>query len=511
MKESKFTPCYVAFGGKVSKCGVAVYDDGRAALLYSARGVFGETSIDSEIRASGIGMHSMPCAVWLPSGDAAGVAAVYPGAVVFWPGSKEYQERENNKVSRPGGRNSGGAASVAAPVVAAAPIDEPASVAPVSCLSVVVDAMTAANFEKFTDMVCGSVVAPVDAWAAALLDTVSVDNVPGVDCSKIVNDSLNGFGPFAGAVAPVLVAPLNSWLAGLVSARVDELKVSAVAVPAAPAGVWSVVSLPGKYQVTAPDGTVREFEGAVHPAFEEILQDLADFKKIYLYGPAGTGKSYMTRQLAAVLGVPFYMSGKSDLKFDLVGSPDINGKLIETQFYKAFTGGGLWLWDETDRSSSDSGTAINEALANGYCEFPGVGVVRMHPDFYCIGTGNTVGKGRSQKYAGAQVQDEALLSRFLSKIPVEYCPEMDMIVTGGDSDLCTFAADFRAALAAVGSDKDLAIRLLMPMKQKAARRGYVRALQTGILAGVEQTQIKMLAARCQGSTPWHKALQELAA
>lgn len=46
------------------------------------------------------------------------------------------------------------------------------------------------------------------------------------------------------------------------------------------------------------------------------------------------------------------------------------GKFVETPFYKAWTNGGVYLFDEMDASDATVILNINSALANGYYEFP---------------------------------------------------------------------------------------------------------------------------------------------
>ncbi len=133
-----------------------------------------------------------------------------------------------------------------------------------------------------------------------------------------------------------------------------------------------------------------------------------------LVGPAGTGKSTAASQLARDLGLQFYMANRIQNTFELLGFVDAKGDYVKTQFYEAFTKGGLFLFDEVDASSPEALVTINAALAQGYMAFPGQpNSVKMHPDFKVVCAGNTYGKGSTRQYTGRNKLDAATLDRFM--------------------------------------------------------------------------------------------------
>lgn len=189
-----------------------------------------------------------------------------------------------------------------------------------------------------------------------------------------------------------------------------------------------------------------------HKEFKRCLEYLKRGRHLYLYGPSGTGKSYIARQLAEELKVPFYMSaGVTDAIAQLIGYTDSRSKYVMTAFYKAWTEGGVFLFDEMDSSDSLSLNAINEALSNGYFSFPeeAGGCIKAHERFYCIGAGNTEGRGGDSEYTGRVALDLATLNRF-KPIPFNYDKEVELYCAHGDAELVRFCHAYRQALKKCG-------------------------------------------------------------
>ena len=498
MKEVNFKRCFV--NGK--KCGVASYDDDTRRVLYFSQSLGAGVGVE-DLRAAGVSCHQFNNSWVIPSPDAAGIQSLIPGAVVIWDGSKEYQTLSAAAVgTRGGGKTSSAAAE-----------DTPATgfvVPSVDDVPAVVDVLKMmpalrADYESAGNDFAGVLAAAVDPSDISDLEITATDKITAAAAfAPAVGDALKIYGG-------IIVGAFRAWLDAEKKRKEEEEKrVKEEEEKRIAAEKAAAAAADGKTLVTLADGSSVAVTGRVHPAFAEVFEDLRDFKRVYLHGPAGTGKSFMARQLAEALGVECYISGKADLKYDLIGTHDASGKHIPTAFTLAAMHGGVWLWDEVDRSADDACTAINDGLANGKIFIPGVGMVELHKNFYVIAAGNTCGFGASQKYSSAQKQDFSVLTRFLSKIEIGYCREMDMIVTNDDAELCDFAGAVREAIKQTGIEIDLPIRALMPLKNKAARRGYRRALECCLFAGVGSTQIKQIATRVIGSGVWFDALQELA-
>ena len=134
-------------------------------------------------------------------------------------------------------------------------------------------------------------------------------------------------------------------------------------------------------------------------------------QNLYMYGPAGSGKTTIGKQLAEALSLPFYSTGAIFDKFELLGFNDVTGKYIETELFKAYTEGGLFLFDEIDGSAPEVLTAFNQLLANDEYAFPN-GMQKKHVDFYAVAAANTNGLGATGAYSSRATLDGATLDRF---------------------------------------------------------------------------------------------------
>ena len=133
-----------------------------------------------------------------------------------------------------------------------------------------------------------------------------------------------------------------------------------------------------------------------------------------IVGPAGTGKSTAAEQLSRDLGLNYYMANRIQNTFELVGFVNAAGEYVTTQFYEAYTKGGIFLFDEVDASSPEALVTINAAISQGEMAFPGHPTsIKMHENFKAICAGNTFGTGSTLQYTGRNKLDAATLDRFM--------------------------------------------------------------------------------------------------
>lgn len=184
--------------------------------------------------------------------------------------------------------------------------------------------------------------------------------------------------------------------------------------------------------------------GAVHSKFKKILALVKTGKNVYQYGEAGTGKNVIAEQVADALGLDFYMSSKLNDEYGIKGYGDMNGRFVETPFYKAWKYGGLFLLDEMDASASQAVVALNTALSSNYFDFPVIGKVGKHPNFRVIANGNTNGKGATEDYGARDVLDSSTLDRF-TFITVDYDENIELACAKGDKELVQFVHECRSA------------------------------------------------------------------
>lgn len=152
--------------------------------------------------------------------------------------------------------------------------------------------------------------------------------------------------------------------------------------------------------------------GKQHNQLPTLIKILSTKLNVYLVGPAGAGKTHAAIQCAEALDIPFHFTGAVASEFKLTGFMDAQGRIVSTEFRKAYENGGLFLFDEIDASYPQAVLAFNAALANDYMDFPDKRVQR-HEKFYCIAAANTYGQGADRQYVGRNQLDAASLDRFV--------------------------------------------------------------------------------------------------
>ena len=201
-------------------------------------------------------------------------------------------------------------------------------------------------------------------------------------------------------------------------------------------------ALPQIHEIRTEKKTVK-MEGTTHEKFDDVMNLVNLDIPVFLTGKAGTGKNVICKQVADALEMEFYFTNAVTQEYQLKGFIDANGTFHETQFYKAFTQGGLFFLDEMDGSIPETLIILNSAIANRYFDFP-TGKVNAHENFRIISAGNTVGTGADIEYTGRFQLDASSLDRF-ALVEIGYSPAIEMAVSNGNTELCEFARDFRTA------------------------------------------------------------------
>lgn len=201
--------------------------------------------------------------------------------------------------------------------------------------------------------------------------------------------------------------------------------------------------IPEIHKVETPEFETK-FEGTTHEVFDEVLQLVYNNIPIYLTGSAGVGKNVICKQVAQALKLDFYFTNAVTQEYKLTGFIDANGLFHDTQFFNAFTKGGLFFLDEMDASIPEVLVILNAAIANRYFDFPGHGRVEAHKDFRVIAAGNTLGTGADVNYTGRYSLDKASLDRF-AIIHVDYSKKIEMGISHNNEELVLFAHAFRDA------------------------------------------------------------------
>lgn len=141
----------------------------------------------------------------------------------------------------------------------------------------------------------------------------------------------------------------------------------------------------------------------------------AGIKNIWLCGPAGSGKSMMTRQVATELGLPYLCIscgiGTSSTEFVGYKYPVRES----TKFAEYYSKPSIILLDEFTALDPAVAQICNAALANDEIETT-TGTVYRDPNCIIIATSNTFGGGASRQYVANNQLDASTIDRFIGGI-----------------------------------------------------------------------------------------------
>ena len=236
----------------------------------------------------------------------------------------------------------------------------------------------------------------------------------------------------------------------------------------------------------------HEVPGVQHSKFETVLKFVANNEPVYLTGPAGSGKNVICKQVADALGLDFYFTNAVTQEYKLTGFTDANGNFHESQFYKAFTNGGVFMLDEMDASIPEVLIILNAAIANRYFDFPApIGKVNAHENFRVIAAGNTLGHGADANYVGRNTLDAASLDRF-AMIEIDYDNRIALNVTNNNTTLVVFCNNFRKAAEKNGLQVIVSYRAMSRMAKMESMMDAKELLKTCLVKGLEKDDLKML-------------------
>ena len=274
-------------------------------------------------------------------------------------------------------------------------------------------------------------------------------------------------------------------------AKASENEIMETIMPKIDARIKEVYGfLPEKHEIKTPTET-REIEGTLHEKFDEVLQIVSLDIPVYLTGKAGTGKNVICKQVAEALGLDFYFTNAVTQEYKLTGFIDANGNYQETQFYKAFTKGGVFFLDEMDGSIPEVLIVLNAAIANRYFDFP-IGKVEAHPNFRIIAAGNTLGTGADNNYTGRYCLDRASLDRF-ALVNIDYSPKIEKAMALNNMELVDFAHAFRKATDSVGIECLFSYRTINRIaKLEQVFSNLKEVIQISLLKGMDIDDLNII-------------------
>lgn len=267
-------------------------------------------------------------------------------------------------------------------------------------------------------------------------------------------------------------------------------------------------NLPKKTEITVNDYKV-EFDEVIHGKFETVLKFVKMNEPVFLTGAAGCGKNVICKQVAKALGLDFYFSNAVTQEYKITGFTDANGNFHETQFYKAFKNGGLFMLDEIDASIPEVLVILNAAIANRYFDFPApIGYVEAHPDFRVIAAGNTFGLGADYEYCGRNQLDMASLDRF-ALIPIDYDRDIELSVANGDAELVEFADEFRRSAKQSGVICIVSYRAIGRMAKMMQLLDIEEVLKTCLTKNLRRDDVNMICNEMKAGGKYREALNKI--
>lgn len=153
----------------------------------------------------------------------------------------------------------------------------------------------------------------------------------------------------------------------------------------------------------------EQYDKAVE-MFEKLLECT---QQVYIYGPAGTGKTTIARKYAEKLGLKVYGYCSGCDSYQFKGFEDVAGNYKYSLVEKWFKNGGMLILDELDNYQASVLVELNDYLNRGTTKITlanGEEITR-HKNTYVVATGNTDGSGATMEYHSRDRLDASVLSR----------------------------------------------------------------------------------------------------
>jgi hypothetical protein len=203
----------------------------------------------------------------------------------------------------------------------------------------------------------------------------------------------------------------------------------------------------------------------------------AGINNLWLYGPAGTGKTTLCKMVAQSLGMPYTLlscsAGTSPCEILGHKFPEPRPSPVS----RAVGIPGIIVFDEITMLDASVAAVANALLANGEIETTTGHVIR-HPECIIIATANTVGTGGDAQYIGNNQLDAATLDRFVGgMLKVDYSAPYE---SQYDSEVVRWVQSARAKCAALGLRRINSTRAIIAgHKLKAAGEDWKANLTEG--------------------------------
>ena len=192
-----------------------------------------------------------------------------------------------------------------------------------------------------------------------------------------------------------------------------------------------------------------------HAKVLEVCKCILNGEFPYLYGPSGTGKTHLVKQVADLFGMDMVESGSIREQYNIYGYSNIDGIYLPSTTYTAVDNGSLLFLDEFDNNNQNLCvlfntiySALEEKLEDVdkeiiISEFVHAKLA-VNKNFRMIAAGNTKGEGSNTAYSSRSKIDESLQERF-SPIEVPFDEELERKILADYEDWYKFCMEFRKA------------------------------------------------------------------
>ena len=227
-----------------------------------------------------------------------------------------------------------------------------------------------------------------------------------------------------------------------------------------------------RIEIVTPDG-VRKLDGHVNAIFDDVLRLVNSGLYPMIVGPAGSGKTHLSGQIAKALGLSYYAYSCSEgtTEASLFGRllPIGEGGKFEytsAPFVEFYEKGGIVTLDEFDAGNANVFTALNSALAQNHffsdlrAATGGKAFVKKHEQFRAIACANTYGGGGSVQYAGRNQLDAATLDRFVL-ISMDYDRRFEEQIA--PQNVCDFVWSLRTKIQEQNMRRVASTRMIVKM------------------------------------------------
>ena len=229
----------------------------------------------------------------------------------------------------------------------------------------------------------------------------------------------------------------------------------------------------------------REKEGEIfHKKVSQIAIDVMEGDWPYLWGPSGTGKSYMIKQVASLLGMDLTKAGKITEPYSVLGYNDPQGRYQITPSFIAALYGHLLFLDEMDNGNPDTQVVLNDIYSEllNKLDNPeedcsvtfGTDVqVDVHPNFRMVAAGNTSGEGENETFSSRGKMDESIQER-MTPIYVDYDNRVEESILHDYPEWYKFFISFRNACMKYAKSEGLvSVQGVTTTRDAAAIKKYI--------------------------------------